>query len=178
MRRLFSIGHSGSSSARRVVGLLLALWALGAADYLFTVWAQRFTPFEEVNPWASSLLHHHHFTSLAITKVLLMGLATVIFWRLRHRMVTQAALWGLVLVHVGLMMQWSSYTVVTLEMSRTTQILPDGRVATINYLPPVLSTSTLSAGNEPPALVGVDQPAPGAPARDWQLALLPVHGRE
>jgi hypothetical protein len=84
----------------------------------------------------------------------------------------------LILVHVALMVQWSNYTAVMLDMSRTTQILPDGRVGTIDYLPPVLSPSTLSAGNIQPVLVGVDQPAPGAPARDWPLAVLPVHGQE
>lgn len=177
MRRLCLIGRLPTSSTRRVLGLLVGLWILGAADYLFTVWAQRFTPLQEVNPWASSLLNHHRFAALAITKVLLTGLATIIFWRLRHRILTQASLWGLVLVHVGLMVQWSNYTAAALELTHTTQVLPDGRVATINYLPPLLSPSTLSAEDSPPAPVGVDQPALDAPGRDWQLAALPHPAR-
>lgn len=101
---------------RRTVVLLLALWGLGLCDYLFTLWAQRFTPFQEVNPWASSLLSGHQFTALALGKASLTAFATFIFWRLRKRTSTQFALWGLFVLHAGLMVRWSTYTSTALAM--------------------------------------------------------------
>jgi glucan phosphoethanolaminetransferase (alkaline phosphatase superfamily) len=179
MRWLSSSDHLKSPRTRRAVGLLLGLWLLGGIDYGFTVWAQRYTPLEEVNPWASSLLDQHHFASLAVSKVLLTFLATVIFWRLRHRAVTQVSLWVLVAVHVALMVQWSNYTADALELAHATQMQPDGRVTSISYLPAVIVSPPSSlAPKEQQVPAGVDQPAPGAPDHTWQLAVLPPHGQE
>lgn len=177
MRRLYSLCHFESPRTRRAAGLLVALWVLGGIDYLFTVWAQQFTPLEEVNPWASGLLNSHHFASLAVSKVLLTGMATVIFWRLRHRMLTQVSLWALVAIHVALMVQWSHYTTDALELAHMTRMQPDGHVTAISYLPFVDSPPASSGpSTEQIPAPGVDQPAPDAPDRAWRLAILPGHG--
>ena len=53
--------HAGSLHVdQRLLGVgqiagavvFLVLWVLGTADLLFTIWAQRFTPFLELNPLA------------------------------------------------------------------------------------------------------------------------------
>ncbi|HEY2585314.1 MAG TPA: DUF5658 family protein [Tepidisphaeraceae bacterium] len=179
MRRLLSFCRFESARTRRAAGLLVALWVLGGIDYLFTVWAQRFTQLEEINPWASGLLNSHHFASLAVSKVLLTGLATVIFWRYRHRVLTQVSLWGLVAIHVVLMVQWSNYTADALQLAQATQMQPDGQVTAINYLPPVSSRpDSFTQSSEASPSGSVDQPAPDAPDRSWQLAAIPLHGHE
>ena len=41
-----------ASRTRRTVELLAVIWLLAMADLFFTIWAQLFTPFQELNPIA------------------------------------------------------------------------------------------------------------------------------
>jgi hypothetical protein len=96
--------------------LLVIVWVLGVCDLYFTLWAFQFTPLHEMNPWASTLLKHHQYLSLGLSKLLLTSISTVIFWSLRKRKITEMALWGLVIVYIGILCRWSSYTSNALEL--------------------------------------------------------------
>lgn len=102
--------------ARRTAELLVMVWVLGLCDLYFTLWAFRFTPLHEMNPWASVLLRHHQYLSLGLSKLLLTAISTVIFWYLRKRKITEMALWGLLIVYIGILCRWSSYTSNALEL--------------------------------------------------------------
>jgi hypothetical protein len=101
----------GGNRTRRVAEALMILWLLGAADLCFTAFAIR-SPgvFYEMNPLARSLLVSHGILGLAALKVVLLGIGAVIFWHLRRFARAEIALWGLVLVHVMLILQWTQYT--------------------------------------------------------------------
>jgi hypothetical protein len=102
---------------RRVCELLLAIWLLSTADLAFTLWAHLFTRFHELNPLARALLENDHLHVLVAFKFVLTGTASVIFWRLRKRPHTEAALWALLAVYVMLTFRWSDYTVAAVAMS-------------------------------------------------------------
>jgi hypothetical protein len=101
---------------RRTVELLLVLWLLAMADLFFTIWAHLFTPFQELNPWASHLLHHNNLVALILFKVGLTGLGTMIFWGLRKHGRSEIALWLVVLVYVALAFRWHDYTTQVLAL--------------------------------------------------------------
>jgi hypothetical protein len=116
----FKIRLVDSCRTRRTVELLLILWLLALTDLFFTIWAQLFTPFTELNPLASHLLVHHQMLGLVLGKIGLTALGTTIFWFLRKHGRTEIALWALVLVYVGLTFRWSDYTVQVLAMGTVT----------------------------------------------------------
>jgi hypothetical protein len=89
---------------------LVILWVLSLADLFFTLWAHRFTPFEEMNPIAAAMLGRGLVASLVIYKLTVTLLATDIFWRLRVYRRARAALVAMVIVYVLLAMRWSEYT--------------------------------------------------------------------
>jgi hypothetical protein len=98
---------------RRVAEALVILWLLGAADLSFTILALRQPDaFYEVNPLARSLLVTAGIPGLIALKVLLLGIGAAIFWRLRRHAQAEFAVWGLVAVHVLLILQWSQYTAI------------------------------------------------------------------
>lgn len=104
---------------RRMAEGLVILWLLGAADLLFTVLALRSPAFfYEVNPVARALLFSHGVAGLIFLKILLLGIGAAIFWHLRQYARAEIALWGLVLVHVLLILQWSQYTQIASGMIR------------------------------------------------------------
>src|SRR5215207_4884604 len=84
----------------RVVQLLAALWVLSLADLAFTLWAHRFTDFNELNPIARALLDSRSFAALVGMKLGLTALGAGIFWHLRRYARAEVALWGLVGVYV------------------------------------------------------------------------------
>jgi uncharacterized membrane protein len=105
----------GASRPRRVAEALMILWLLGAADLFFTAFAIRSPAFfYEMNPLARTLLVSHGLVGLIALKTILLGIGAVIFWHLRRFARAEIALWGLVLVHVLLIVQWSQYTAITL----------------------------------------------------------------
>jgi hypothetical protein len=95
---------------RRVGELIVILCALSLCDLLFTLWAHRWTPFEEGNPIARILLNNELILPLVMMKVGLTGLAAWIFWHLRRHGRAEAALWGVVALYVLLAVRWSDYT--------------------------------------------------------------------
>jgi hypothetical protein len=95
---------------RRVAELIALLWVLSLADLFFTIWAQLFTPFQELNPLAARLLNQNHINLLIAGKIALTGLGAAIFWRLRKERGAELALWAVVLVYVLLTFRWSDYT--------------------------------------------------------------------
>ncbi|HEY2585313.1 MAG TPA: DUF5658 family protein [Tepidisphaeraceae bacterium] len=97
--------------SRRFAELLGILWILALADLLFTLWAHFYTPFTELNPWASTLLAHHRVMVLSGAKVSLTIFGTLILWSLRRYRSAELALWIVVAVYVALMFRWSDYTV-------------------------------------------------------------------
>jgi hypothetical protein len=97
--------------ARRVAELLIVLCFLSMADLFFTLWAQIFTQFHELNPLARNMLDHHPLLWLVVMKVSLTTLGVAIFWRLRKHGRAEIALWAIVFVYVGLAFRWSTYTI-------------------------------------------------------------------
>lgn len=116
MRFRFGIRWIDHCRTRRTVELLVLLWVLSLCDLYFTLWAYRFTIFTEMNPWASRLIRHHQLASMSLTKLTLVMGSSAIFWMVRKHRVTEMALWGLLIVHVGLIVRWSIYTTNALEM--------------------------------------------------------------
>jgi hypothetical protein len=114
MSRAISFLWTTPSHSRRVAQLLLVLWLLSAADLTFTLWADRFTPFRELNPAAHFLLQTGQIPALVIVKLSLTALGTAIFWRLRGYRRAEAALWLIVMVYVLLAARWSDYTTAAL----------------------------------------------------------------
>ncbi len=58
--------------SRRFVHLLVVLCFLSFVDLGFTLWAQRFTPFQELNPLGRRLLNDHSTASLILRNYLWM----------------------------------------------------------------------------------------------------------
>ena len=95
---------------RRVAELIAIIWMLALADLFFTIWAHLFTPFKELNPLAAYMLRGNLLLSLILYKLVVTGIGTLIFWRLRNHGQAEIALWGLVGTYVLLTMRWSNYT--------------------------------------------------------------------
>jgi hypothetical protein len=95
---------------RRVAELIGILWMLAIADLFFTLWAHFFTPFHEMNPLASYMLHRNLVPSLILFKLVVTAIGTQIFWRLRTHARAELALWAIVGVYVLLALRWSTYT--------------------------------------------------------------------
>lgn len=104
------------SRTRRTVELLTVLWILAMADLFFTLWAHLFTPFVELNPLASRMLHNQYLLLLIATKVGLTAMGTAIFWGLRKHRRAEIGLWLVVLVYVALTFRWSDYTTQVLAL--------------------------------------------------------------
>jgi len=94
---------------RRMGELIGCLWLLAAADLAFTLWANRFTAFHELNPIARQLLQSNAIALLVAFKIGSTCLGTGIFWRLRRSGRAEMMLWGLVGVYVLLTLRWSHY---------------------------------------------------------------------
>ena len=109
------------SRTRRTVELLAVIWLLAMADLFFTIWAQLFTPFMELNPFASRLLHHNQLPALIASKVALTGIGTAIFWRLRKHRRAEIGLWLVAIVYVALTFRWSAYTSQVLALGLITR---------------------------------------------------------
>ena len=101
---------------RRVGHALLALWVLGLADLVFTIWAHRCTPFLELNPLANALLAQNAMTGLILFKTGLTAFGSLIFWHLRGHTRAEAALWAMVFVYFALAIRWSNYTMDVMAM--------------------------------------------------------------
>jgi hypothetical protein len=95
---------------RRIGELLGILWVLSLADLGFTLWAQSFTRFVELNPLVAPLLHDGRFCTLILMKVGLTAFGATVFWRLRAHGRAEVALWGVVGCYVALAFRWSAYT--------------------------------------------------------------------
>ena len=100
----------------RVAQLIAALWVLSLSDLFFTLWAHRFTDFNELNPLARALLDSRSFFGLVAMKLGLTALGAGIFWHLRRYARAEAALWALVGVYVLLALRWSNYTVAAMAI--------------------------------------------------------------
>jgi Domain of unknown function (DUF5658) len=104
----------GQNRVRRVAEALVILWLLGVADLLFTIQAFRSPDFfYEMNPLARTVLASMGIAGVIALKVVLLGIGASIFWRLRRHAQAEMAVWGLVVVHVLLIVQWSQYTAIT-----------------------------------------------------------------
>jgi hypothetical protein len=113
--RSLSVPLIDARRGRRVGELLTFVWVLSLADLLFTLWADAFTPFHELNPLARVLLRHDLIVPLVLMKLTLTGLGTGIFWRLRNLPQAELASWAALLAYVGLLMRWSTYTVAAMS---------------------------------------------------------------
>ncbi len=96
--------------SRRIIQLLVLLCFLSAVDLCFTIWAQSFTSFNELNPIARRLLQQNGFAGLVLMKLTLTALGASIFWRLRGYGRAEAALWAVVIIYLLLTVRWSDYT--------------------------------------------------------------------
>src|SRR5256885_11850443 len=79
VRRLRNLGLFGSDRSGRIASLLTLLWVLSLADLCFTLWANAFTPFTEMNPVAAHLLRHGLLPSLIGLKLTTTAIGTMIF---------------------------------------------------------------------------------------------------
>jgi hypothetical protein len=95
---------------RRVAELLVIVCFLSFVDLLFTIWAQLFTQFHELNPLARGMLHRNALLQLVMMKVALTTVGAGIFWKLRRSRPAEVALWGLAVVYVLLAFRWNAYT--------------------------------------------------------------------
>ena len=100
----------------RVAQLVATLWLLSLADLFFTLWAHRFTDFNELNPLARALLDSRSLHMLVAMKLGLTALGSAIFWHLRRYARAEAALWALLGVYVLLAVRWSEYTVAAMAV--------------------------------------------------------------
>jgi hypothetical protein len=107
---------------RRILELIAVLWLMGAVDLILTLWAQRFTPFHELNPIARSMLEAGTFKSVVLFKLSMMLSGSAAFWVARHRRSAEGALWLLMVVYVALMFRWSAYTANADELVQDRQI--------------------------------------------------------
>jgi hypothetical protein len=119
LARLRMIPWLDDHRVRRVTQLLGILWVLSLSDLIFTLWAHFCTPFYELNPIARALLNGHQIFGLIVMKVALTATGALIFWRLRHNLRAELALWGIVIVYVMLTFRWSGYTVDVMRMNIT-----------------------------------------------------------
>ena len=101
---------------RRVAELIAILWMLSLADLCFTLWAHFWTPFNELNPLAHYMLSRNLVPTLILYKLVVTGIGTHIFWRLRNHGRAEIALWGVVGAYIILAMRWSAYTSSALAM--------------------------------------------------------------
>ena len=110
MRAALSIPLIDDRRGRRVAELLIVLCMLSLADLCFTVWAQLFTPFYEVNPLARTILNGNNLFFLVVMKIMLTAFGAAIFWKLRSFWRAELGLWVVVGVYVLLAIRWNHYT--------------------------------------------------------------------
>jgi hypothetical protein len=106
---------------RRVAELLLLLWLFSAVDVVLTIWAKRYTLFDEYNPLARTLLDGGYLRGVVLFKLAMLGSGSVILWLTRRHRASEVALWLLTFAHVFLMFQWSAYTAHAAEFAETKQ---------------------------------------------------------
>jgi hypothetical protein len=110
-KRAFGCGSGTGAGRRRRVGELLAVvWMVSLADLVLTLWAQAFTPFEELNPIARAMLGAGATGMLIVYKLSLTATGSGLFWRVRGDRRAEWALWAIVIIYVLLAVQWSNYT--------------------------------------------------------------------
>lgn len=105
--------------SRRITQLLVLLCFLSLVDLCFTIWAQSFTSFNELNPLGRRLLQQNGFAGLVLMKMTLTALGGSIFWRLRGHRRAEAALWGVVIIYVLLTVRWSNFTAEVVSFAPT-----------------------------------------------------------
>ncbi len=110
---------SNHRRSRRITQLIVLLCFLSLVDLCFTIWAQSFTAFNELNPIARRLLQQNGFAGLVLMKMTLTALGASIFWRLRVHRRAEAALWGVVIIYLLLTVRWSNYTAEVVSLSAT-----------------------------------------------------------
>jgi hypothetical protein len=91
------------------------MWLLALADLFFTIWAHQFTPFEELNPIARRIIHTDALLGLVAYKVVLTGMASLIFWIFRKHRIAELGTWLVVIAYLALTLRWSDYTHDVLE---------------------------------------------------------------
>ena len=96
-----------ASRSRRVIALLVLLWALNFFDLAYTICAHRAGHFHELNPIARGMLEHPWL--LAAFKVLGVATGTTILACLRRHRLAELAAWLLVLAYVALTIEWLDY---------------------------------------------------------------------
>jgi len=109
-----------SERPHRVWHLLIVIIVLATVDLLFTLWALCYTPFEEQNPVAASMMHSKLF-HLCIFKMCGVLIGVVAFWLARRRVKTEVVLWVLLCIYAALMTRWDIYT--RIETHQNVQIV-------------------------------------------------------
>lgn len=95
---------------RRIALLMMILWLLAGIDLGLTLWANRYAMLEEFNPIARTLFENGQVKAIIVLKIATLGTGSAIFWATRRRRATEAGLWGLAMVYVLVMFQWSNVT--------------------------------------------------------------------
>jgi hypothetical protein len=88
----------------------MILWLLASVDLGFTLWANRYAMLEEFNPIARRLFESGFVKTIVAFKFASLAIGSAIFWITRRRGTTEAGLWGLAMVYVLVMFQWSTVT--------------------------------------------------------------------
>jgi hypothetical protein len=90
----------------RVSVLLLAVAILNAVDLAFTLFADRISLLNEINPIAAAFLQAGLTPSLVCFKILMVTCGLGMIWRLRHSRLAIPACWILFLAYAGLAVIW------------------------------------------------------------------------
>lgn len=104
---------------RRILMLLSVLWLLATIDLGFTLWAQRYAMLEEFNPIARRLFDNGRVQAVIAYKIATLMIGSTIFWITRRRTSTEVGLWGLAMVYVLVMFQWSTVTAAADEIAES-----------------------------------------------------------
>jgi hypothetical protein len=93
--------------ARRVVLLIISLWAINLADLALTIWARDIGGFHEANPLAQPLVGST--VGLVIFKLSMVSLSSLILLTYRRRVLTELGCWVLLTAYTGLCFIWMQY---------------------------------------------------------------------
>lgn len=84
-------------------GVVKSILVLNLVDAVFTLWWVRAGFAHEANPLLRDLVEHHALL-FVLGKLSLVGLGTLLLWRLRHRPIAVVGIFAMFLVYYGVVL--------------------------------------------------------------------------